>query len=80
MSRLFKQIKSFLEMFCKDSDTYQIVTWDDDNFDVIESIYQGAIVYQFICVKDTVVVIEQNHKHIIKTYEQFQQLFPYIFD
>lgn len=80
MTQLFKQIKSFLEAFCKDSDTYQIVTWDDDNFDVIESIYQGAIVYQFTRVKDSVVVFEQNQKHIIKTYDQFLQMFPYIFD
>ena len=80
MNQLIKQIKSFLETFCKDSDTYQIVTWDDDNFDVVESIYHGAIVYQFTRVKNSVVVFEQNQKHIIKTYEQFQQLFPYIFD
>ena len=75
-----QQIKSFLETFCQDNPNYQIVIWDDDNFDVVEPIYHGAIVYQFTRVKDTVVVFEQNRKHIIKTYDQFIELFPYIFE
>ena len=79
MNTLLDKIRNFINVFCTNNDSYQLVSWDDGSFDVIESIYQGAIVYQFIGDGDAVIVKENGRTTVISSYDEFNQLFPYIF-
>ena len=56
--KLIDQIKQYCSHL--DGKYYQLVTWDDNNFDIIEPIYHGAIVYQFSQNEDGTVTIRHR--------------------
>lgn len=77
--KLIEQIKQYCSHL--DGKYYQLVVWDDNNFDIIEPIYHGAIVYQFSQNEDgTVTINDGSRTYTITDIDDFHSYFPYIFE